>query len=1033
MTTIEQPIATPPSLPVGQFRLDDEIGSKPDCMEVGQLPSFTPNRQIVELVPHTARRVLIIGRWDDGLVEELRAGRDLELTAWHRGGNAASPSPAGIDRNLPEPWDQHAEPGAYDAILMRGCWEVSRRPADLLAQVRRLLAPQGCLVAQVANLRNHRTLTGLLKGRWSPPAPPSPAQSQLRFYTRREIEKTLYRSGFALHKLTPTLNAELTEHRQQGNPTSVSIDQLAIEGLSPTSAEELFADSFVLRAAPESGPEFGLTSIIMVTHNELSYTHQCLESVRFVTDEPFELIVVDNGSTDGTVDYLRRNTDVTLIANPDNRGFPAAVNQGLAVARGEHVLLLNNDTLVTTGWLRRLLEALHSAPDVGLVGPVSNCVGSQQMVPVTYQDLSSLDGFAWERAQRFDRQRQSVDRLVGFCLLLRRSLYDELGPLDEQFGIGNFEDDDYCRRALQSGYRLLIAQDSFVHHFGSRTFAATGVDYETLFRRNQGLFQTKWPAEVNPAADQRQSIPTSGLRVVSEPAGLRLKPLSIRLSLCMIVRDNEPTIRDCLRSIRPWVDEMIVVDTGSQDRTVQIVRELGAEVRWYPWCTDFSAARNESLRHARGEWIFWMDSDDTISPENGAQLRQLALTAADDGPLGYVMQVHCPGSQDETDITVVDHVKLFRNLPQLRFEGRIHEQIIPAIRQLGGEVAWTDLFVVHSGSDQSPAGRRRKQQRDLDILSRDLAERPRHPFVLFNLGMTYADMEEYRTAIGFLRQSIEVAEPTESHIRKAYALLVGAFTQLQQYDEAAHACAEALAIYPEDMELRFREGIVAHQQGRLADAEAAYLAVLNNQEPRHFSSVDRGIGGFKTHQNLAIVYSDMQREEQAERQWRQVIQQVPSYREGWRGLGECLLKQRKFSAVDELANQLQRREALRIDGLLLQAHLARAQHDAHRCHRFLEQARQEFPQDPEPIRALGQYCYEQGDLSAAALRLRELTEQCPDDPAAWHNLGTTLYQLGSRDQAIRALQRSLQLRPDFAPTRQQLQAALQQSGPTPNE
>ena len=126
----------------------------------------------------------------------------------------------------------------------------------------------------------------------------------------------------------------------------------------------------------------------------------------------------------------------------------------------------------------------------------------------------------------------------------------------------------------------------------------------------------------------------------------------------------------------------------------------------------------------------------------------------------------------------------------------------------------------------------------------------------------------------------------------------------------------------------------------------------------------------------------------------------------------------------QLCDQLSRREALRIDGLLLQAHLARAQHDSRRCHRFLEQARQEFPQDPEPIRALGQYCYEQGDLSAAALRLRELTEQCPDDPAAWHNLGTVLQQTGRLQAAIAALRRSLELRPDSLATREQLAAAL---------
>ena len=132
----------------------------------------------------------------------------------------------------------------------------------------------------------------------------------------------------------------------------------------------------------------------------------------------------------------------------------------------------------------------------------------------------------------------------------------------------------------------------------------------------------------------------------------------------MIVRDNAPTIRAALESIRPWVDEMIIVDTGSKDDTPRIAERLGARVFHFPWCDNFSAARNESLRHARGRWIFWMDSDDTIDSHNGCQLRQLALRTTDRSVFGYVVQVHCPGAGDDGvhDVTVVDHVKLFRNL-----------------------------------------------------------------------------------------------------------------------------------------------------------------------------------------------------------------------------------------------------------------------------------------------------------------------------------------------------------------------------------
>ena len=205
------------------------------------------------------------------------------------------------------------------------------------------------------------------------------------------------------------------------------------------------------------------------------------------------------------------------------------------------------------------------------------------------------------------------------------------------------------------------------------------------------------------------------------------------LSLCLICRDNAGTIRPCLESIRSWVDEMVVVDTGSTDETPQIALELGARLFQFAWRDDFAAARNESLRRARGQWIFWMDSDDTISAENGRKLRELAYRRHGPRTLGFVMQVECPGEERSADLTVVDHVKMFRNHPEIRFEFRLHEQVLPSIKQLGGDVEWTDISVLHSGADRTLEGRRRKYERDLRILGEELAARPEHPFVLFSL------------------------------------------------------------------------------------------------------------------------------------------------------------------------------------------------------------------------------------------------------------------------------------------------------------
>lgn len=794
---------------------------------------------------------------------------------------------------------------------------------------------------------------------------------------------------------------------------------------------------------PVSSEDYGLTSIVIVTHNELSYTQQCISSIRQFTDEPYELVLVDNGSTDGTVEYLESVSGATVTVNRENRGFPAAANQGIRASRGRQIMLLNNDTVVTTGWLRRLLKALKSDENVGLVGPCSNYVASPQEIPVSYQDLSGVDGFAWDWGKKNDGRRIDIDRLVGFCLLISRNVIEDIGLLDEQFGVGCFEDDDYCRRAKQAGYRVVIATDSFIHHFGSRTFFGSGVDFASVLSENQKRYQAKWggppalqsgPASAG-AETRQQQVLVAGRAPefdmsVAPGGGLVLEKKHVRLSLCMIVRDNEKTIEACLKSIRPWVDEMVVVDTGSKDRTQQIVEELGGRLFHFPWCDDFSAARNESLKYAAGDWVFWMDSDDTISEECGRRLRDLACGEHDSRTLGYVMQVHCPGADEEgrDDLTIVDHVKLFRNRLGLQFEGRIHEQIIPAIRRAGGEVAFTDISVVHSGSDHSVEGRKGKLERDFRLLRLEFEEEPDHPFVLFNLGMTHADCEQYEEAIKYLNRCIEVSHAEESHLRKAYALLVNAYAQSDRHDSAWGTCQTGLKLFPDDKELLFRAGMLHHHLGRLEEAEQTYLRALHDHEERHFTSVDSGIAGAKARHNLAIVYEDMGELDKAEEQWRVVLQEKDRYRPGWRGLGETLLKRGDLGAVESMAAELKGEKNLGGLGAVFAARLLERRGDINAARSELEQACAESSGDLDPLRELCRLLFERGDPSEAELALKRLCEGDPEDGAVLHNLGTVYSRMGRYEEAASAYRRSLKVRRKSPNTSLHLGYALRDIG-----
>ena len=188
-----------------------------------------------------------------------------------------------------------------------------------------------------------------------------------------------------------------------------------------------------------------------------------------------------------------------------------------------------------------------------------------------------------------------------------------------------------------------------------------------------------------------------------------------------------------------------------------------------------------------------MDSDDVISQEQGQRLRKLVYGPHARGIDGYVMQVHCL-SFVEGEITIVDHVKIFRNLPCYRFEHRIHEQILPAIRRQGNSVAFAEIHVVHSGSMQTEEIRKRKLERDFRILQLDIERFPDHPFVLFNLGMTYEDSGNFQQAEECLLKSIRFANEEESHLRKAWALLISCQRQQGKMQSAIETAAQAKEI-----------------------------------------------------------------------------------------------------------------------------------------------------------------------------------------------------------------------------------------------
>ncbi len=238
-------------------------------------------------------------------------------------------------------------------------------------------------------------------------------------------------------------------------------------------------------------------SVVVVARDGLVYTRLCLESVLGSLDSPaFEVIVVDNGSADGTAEYLSRLSDrdprLEVITNDSNKGFASAVNQGLAAADGQMLVILNNDTIMPPRALGLLLSHLTDE-SVGLVGPVSNEAATEAEVDMGYTTYRQLIEAAEDRGKE-KSSLVDIPMLTMFCVAMRREVWECIGPLDERFRLSLFEDDDYSLRARRAGYRVVYAENVQVHHFGEASLGQlvpTG-EHAQLFTANRRRFEEKW-------------------------------------------------------------------------------------------------------------------------------------------------------------------------------------------------------------------------------------------------------------------------------------------------------------------------------------------------------------------------------------------------------------------------------------------------------------------------------------------------------------------------------------------------------------
>jgi GT2 family glycosyltransferase len=270
-------------------------------------------------------------------------------------------------------------------------------------------------------------------------------------------------------------------------------------------------------------------SFILLSYNTLEYTQLCIQSIRNTCMEgSYEIVVIDNASTDGSVDWLREQEDIILAENKENVGFPAGCNQGIRLANKENdIFLLNNDTLMMINSLYLLRMGLYESPRHGATGAVTNYAGNMQISYNQGQNLEDYYSYAFKNNHPSKSPYEQKSMLIMFAMLIKRDVLNIVGDLDERFSPGNFEDNDYGARILEAGYQNILCWNCFIFHYGSKSFGKDAQAYVGLFERNRAKFLEKWGFEPKYYMHSRSEI----VKLIDAPLDAPINVLEVGCGL----------------------------------------------------------------------------------------------------------------------------------------------------------------------------------------------------------------------------------------------------------------------------------------------------------------------------------------------------------------------------------------------------------------------------------------------------------------------------------------------------------------------
>lgn len=382
------------------------------------------------------------------------------------------------------------------------------------------------------------------------------------------------------------------------------------------------------------------------------------------------------------------------------------------------------------------------------------------------------------------------------------------------------------------------------------------------------------------------------------------------LSLCMIVKNESLFLRQCLESVQNVVDQIVVVDTGSEDDTVAIAQEMGAEVHHFEWTGDFSEARNQALRHAHSDWILILDADETLAPESLANLEAL-LSTPQPQLTAYQLKIRNL-SEDNNTVDVVEHymIRLFPNHPDLRFKGAIHEQLVATKPDVEyARLAVPDVLIMHYGYTGQVMDARDKYARNLALIKKTIAEDPKNPFHWFNLGLTYRVHSEDQEALTAFEQAVTLSQDMEelpAYMAACHCYILSLLLQQGRYEDAKNHAHTAPDICRESPDYWVNYGSLWNHLQNPDKAINAFQKALEMRRHEYQAIVsDRAATTWKPLAGMGNTYLFQGDLEQADHYFRRALKENPNQPDILLGLLRLALHRQAIPQAEDYLTQLE--------------------------------------------------------------------------------------------------------------------------------